>query len=436
MLNLSRNPQVKDVEQGDAVIKGPEDRWLSAGLAQNHRHEVLAGHCFTVPGLFATISLVIASLLFFISSLPLAAYGLLVPGFMFGAMAAYSMRKSLLHNVAQLQALSFYSGYSTRGLRHVLHHRLLVKLGMSTTYFKGELVTTAFYIARNETDQTMAVVAYAHLHNNDSYIGMVLPIDKFVKTAFMGEKFEWEYHANEIRRFTPQINSYIKDTFTRNMGPEIYSALKPLFQTDNAFLRMALKNDPELLEQLDDVTNLQLMVWCELYLPRKLVKRNLLVKIPASRRFKSQLRALLSSLNSLRSIAAPVPSPMMVEMVDFCTSKEGLKYIDDFAFWLWNITPGADSAPPRSSKENAWMLQALSSQDADVLRSYLLAVGPGLNNPTLYAFKRIIEFVGVDPKAMDSPACHIGYRKLFGFDAALKAFPLAGRSLLSDDLGI
>lgn len=443
MLILSMQYSKQDVYEGcdgslhygqpATALTGPADHLLASGLGLHQRDA--SNKYYRRNGLYliAFLALALASLPLFLMSQFMVLAIMLGMAAVAGGLLAYNSRRALLSHSAELSAFDFFSHYPEKGITHIRQHKLVAKLGLSSTLIKGRVLTTGFYLARSEKEGHLVIAAYVRCNGDDRYLGMTQSINDFVRSAFFDKKPQWRLYSEQeqavYRGLHPHINRYVKESFSQCLLPEMYGLINPFLQKDTPFLRLILKHNRDLLDSLENVIETQLRVWCEIYIPQAIKRNPLLGK-------GRLLSCLLANIAAIQVARVRIPSPLMRSLADHCSTPRGHKYLSDFTFWLWNLTPSKRKVPKDCAAQNAWMLDAAANPDLATQRSFIFRGGEEANNAILYACKRIIETVGVDPEAEHDSACHLGYRNLFGHDAAMKAFPRAGRTLLTDDMGL
>lgn len=416
-------------------IKGPSDMLLASDLSMAHRHARRKARRIGHIQLGFALVLMLASLPLAFGALWIEAYLILAVAFVVGIMGASMMRRAFLQQVAEGIARGFYRQYPKKDLTHIHGYRLLFKLGMSSTFYpqQSEVITSAIYLGRHEENNDFAILAYSHFPRESGYVSLAQTIQNFVESSFFGKKAHWRHLLERDGMLHPEliphVNSYIRDSFACHLMPALHETIKPYLEKDSELLRLILKRQPDILDSLGDVTDEQLGAWCELHLPCNLRRKPLFGK----RRLYRDLALVLPVLMNERF---RVPAALMMRLADYCVGADKKPFIEDFARWLWCLTPKVSSPPKSYAQHNAWMLKAAAKDDLATQRSRLFVDGSLLNSAILYAYRKIIGTEGVDQAAMSDEICHLGYKNLFGLEAALKAFPGAGRTLLSNDLGL
>jgi hypothetical protein len=443
MLNLSKQYSKQNVYEGGdgslyfgrsaTTLAGPADHLLASGLGLRQRDASTKHYRRNSLYLITFLALTLASLSLFVNSMFVVPVVMLGMATIAGGLLTYSSRRAFLSHCAELSAFGFFSHYPEKGITHIRQHKLIAKLGLSSTLVKGRVLTTGFYLARSEKEGHLVVAGYVRCNGDDRYLSMTQSVEDFVRSAFFGKKPQWRLYGEAeqtvYRGLHPRVNTYVKESFARCAPAELCAQIKPFLQKDTPLLRFMLKHNRDLLDGLDNVTELQLRLWCKIQMPHALKRYPLFGK-------NRLLSCLLRNIRLFHVTRVKIPSVLMVALVNHCVEPSGRKYLEDFSFWLWNLTPVPRLIPQRCDLQNAWMMEAAAIPDLATQRSFLFSGGAEINDAIMYAYKRIIETVGVDQEAHNRSECHLGYRNLFGHDEAMKAFPQAGRTLLTDDMGL
>ncbi len=379
----------------------------------------------------------------FIGNAEMASIGLLL-SLLMGLLSATFMHSASQSHLSQLAAQMFFQHYPAKGLTHIHGYRLIRKLGMtSSEQKKGPLIflgddlyqdsglsTSVFYLGIHEKTEETVVIAYTQFVGHDRYISSQQSLDAFVASAFFGKKPNWVSLGaeNSDSEVIPCVNDVIRNAFCGHQQVVLHPTVLPYLRKDSVFLRMALRNNSDLLDQLPEANHEHLWVWADVNLPFRM-KKPLLGK-------GRLLSSLACSLPRLVAYRDEVPALLVRELTRYCVHREGGVHRRALALWLWNLSPTGGLEPEDPASNNGWMLKCTILLTSENTSIKLVSRSEQLKDVLLDAYRAMILASGLDPNAQGDEACHLGYKTLFGLEATLAAIPGSGRTLLNNDLGL
>lgn len=424
---------------------GPDDQLLVQGLHGAHLRAKKACRQLVGPCLILSISFVVAAIIAGFSTIPallnnVLASVLWMSAFGSSFVAMVANHRGHLHHISQEAVRNFFEIQPDGGFPVIRHHRLLAKLGLSSTNYQGDLITTAFYLGLDERDQKLGIVTFSKSLDDHSYFDQSMPLANFVMLVFARGKAEWRFADDKFeaayRGFRPQINGFVKSSLVEHLPVEAFASIKSLLSQDGVLLRTLLQKRPYDLDLLPEVGETQLLVWCKQNLPSKGWRRWLYRKIF---RKNTSVHRLVSAMDDNDLLTKVIPTALLERAVDYCLTPKGAEHLRSFTNWLWYISPTSPASLPRPEYthiQNAWMLRTVSS--ASVFRSIntLYKTLPDYFDVYKDAVRKIIDSVGLDPNASLDGECYQGYRNLYGLEATLRRYPESSRFLLQNDLNI
>ncbi len=415
---------------------GPDNQLLLQGLHQAHlksksAYRRLVGPCFILsisfivaatiigtktPGMFGNILAIALWLLSFFAAL----------------VTMMAIHRGHLHHLCELATHRADDICPEEGFQSVRHHRLLARLGLSSTRFNGDLITTSFYLGRDERDQSLAVVTFSKSLDYRTCFDQSMSLPDFLQLVFARRKSRWLFANDKLeaafRGFSPKINSFVKNSTVDYLPVEAFASINNLLKS-GLLLSALLKRRPDDLDLLPEIQENQLRLWCRMNLPRNGWRQRLSIN-------RTSVVRLIQAIEDHELVAKPIPSVLLERAVDYCLLHKGANHLPAFSSWLRLVSPSSMPIPKYPHSQNDWMLRAVSNERQFRSKFKIYSNVPGYFEAYKNTIRKIIEANGLHNDSSMDEACYIGYRNLYGIEETLKKYPESRRALLSSDLDI